>query len=341
MEIGNQIKILRTRKGVTQEALAETLKVTPQAVSKWERGAATPDISLLPDLSAYFGVTIDVLFALSDDTRVTRIENMLIDERYISPSDAQAAHDFLLDKAKREPENAYSYALLAELENRLAAAHHEQAASYAKLSLERDPNERSAHVQLIEAMNAHCPDLPCATHAELIRYYQSFIKQHPDSWDAYMWLMDQLIDAHRFSEAEQVYTAFTRIDDTFRVPLYRAILWWHEGKKAQAYAAFAQLTQDYPERWNVWDTLADYHAMDGEYDQALQLHRKAWETAKAPRYCDPLISMANIYEIRGEIDKAIACLNEQLTALHDEWHFQEGEAYDEVKREIRRLESIK
>lgn len=77
MEVGNQIKILRLRNGITQEAVAQYFGITPQAVSKWERGAATPDIGMLPDISAYFGVTIDKLFALTDETKMERIENML------------------------------------------------------------------------------------------------------------------------------------------------------------------------------------------------------------------------------------------------------------------------
>ena len=40
MDIGNQIKSLRLAKGVTQEQLAEALRVTPQAVSKWENGVS-------------------------------------------------------------------------------------------------------------------------------------------------------------------------------------------------------------------------------------------------------------------------------------------------------------
>ncbi len=40
MEIGNQIKALRARRGVTQEALAEALGITAQAVSKWETGVS-------------------------------------------------------------------------------------------------------------------------------------------------------------------------------------------------------------------------------------------------------------------------------------------------------------
>ena len=40
MEIGNQIKQLRQRRGITQEAMAQTLGVTAQAISKWERGVS-------------------------------------------------------------------------------------------------------------------------------------------------------------------------------------------------------------------------------------------------------------------------------------------------------------
>lgn len=86
MELGNQIKALRVQRGVTQEALAQHLNVSPQAVSKWEREAALPDVQLLPAISAYFGVTIDALFALSDDTRMERIQNMLWDERVLDPA---------------------------------------------------------------------------------------------------------------------------------------------------------------------------------------------------------------------------------------------------------------
>ena len=55
MEIGNQIKQLRLHRGITQEAMAQHFGITAQAISKWERGAATPDIAMLPELSAYFG----------------------------------------------------------------------------------------------------------------------------------------------------------------------------------------------------------------------------------------------------------------------------------------------
>lgn len=64
MKIGNNIRVLRQRKGLTQEQVASCLGVSYQAVSKWETGANTPDISLLPVLATLFDVSIDTLFAL-------------------------------------------------------------------------------------------------------------------------------------------------------------------------------------------------------------------------------------------------------------------------------------
>ncbi len=64
MKIGENIRALRQRGGMTQEQVAAKLGVTYQAVSKWENGTNTPDIALLPEIAALFGVTIDALFSL-------------------------------------------------------------------------------------------------------------------------------------------------------------------------------------------------------------------------------------------------------------------------------------
>lgn len=67
MNIGNNIAALRKKRGITQEALANEIGVSPQAVSKWENNTSCPDVSLLPDIAKYFGVSIDALLNCSDD----------------------------------------------------------------------------------------------------------------------------------------------------------------------------------------------------------------------------------------------------------------------------------
>jgi len=67
MKIGENIKELRKAHGITQEQLAEKLDISFQAVSKWENNIAFPDITLLPVIAEFFGVSIDYLFACNDD----------------------------------------------------------------------------------------------------------------------------------------------------------------------------------------------------------------------------------------------------------------------------------
>lgn len=52
---------LRHDKNLTQEELADFMGVTKASVSKWEKGNSMPDIMLLPQLAAYFDVTVDEL----------------------------------------------------------------------------------------------------------------------------------------------------------------------------------------------------------------------------------------------------------------------------------------
>ena len=61
MNIGNKIRELRKQRGITQEQLAESLGISFQAVSKWERGETLPDISLLPTLADILETTIDYI----------------------------------------------------------------------------------------------------------------------------------------------------------------------------------------------------------------------------------------------------------------------------------------
>lgn len=60
--IAENIACFRKARGMTQEALAEVIGVSPQTISKWENSTTYPDVSLLPVIADVFGVTIDALY---------------------------------------------------------------------------------------------------------------------------------------------------------------------------------------------------------------------------------------------------------------------------------------
>lgn len=62
-QIARNIRSLRQRQRMTQVQLANMLHVTPQAVSKWERGAAVPDIRTVLLIAMKFGVSTDDLLS--------------------------------------------------------------------------------------------------------------------------------------------------------------------------------------------------------------------------------------------------------------------------------------
>ena len=60
---GNFICMLRERKGLTQQDIADQLGITPAAVSKWENGSAKPRVQVLFQLADILGVRAEELMA--------------------------------------------------------------------------------------------------------------------------------------------------------------------------------------------------------------------------------------------------------------------------------------
>ena len=74
--IGENIKKIRNQKGITQERLAESIGVTPQAISRWESESGYPAIEYLPDLAGFFGISVDELLGVKLSERESRRENI-------------------------------------------------------------------------------------------------------------------------------------------------------------------------------------------------------------------------------------------------------------------------
>lgn len=79
LNIGEKIKMLRKQQDVTQEKLADYLSISYQAVSKWENGSALPDITLVPRIANFFGVSSDELLGMKQEENIEELkqyENM-------------------------------------------------------------------------------------------------------------------------------------------------------------------------------------------------------------------------------------------------------------------------
>ena len=76
LNIGTKIRELRRRDKRTQEALADALGVTSQAVSRWESGGSYPDMELIPSIAHYFDISIDELFGY-DNERTKAIDTLV------------------------------------------------------------------------------------------------------------------------------------------------------------------------------------------------------------------------------------------------------------------------
>ncbi len=89
MNLSQIIYKLRSDAKLSQEQLAEKLAVSRQAIQKWEKGIATPDVTNLIQIAKLFGTTLDALVFGSDTRIVEEMEN----ERKIKPI-IQKMHDW-------------------------------------------------------------------------------------------------------------------------------------------------------------------------------------------------------------------------------------------------------
>lgn len=82
---GAAIKRLRELKKMTQSELADKIRVTAKAVSKWETAKGLPDISLIEPLAAALGVSVTELMSGETVINANVSANMLRSKLYVCP----------------------------------------------------------------------------------------------------------------------------------------------------------------------------------------------------------------------------------------------------------------
>ncbi len=103
MNLGSKIRDLRKLKNLTQEQLASTLNITPQAVSKWEIGSAMPDVTMLPAIASLFNVSIDELFDFDLKNIDEEVEKIRLESGRYFWNHFEKAEQILLEGLKRYP----------------------------------------------------------------------------------------------------------------------------------------------------------------------------------------------------------------------------------------------
>ena len=106
MNIGEKICQMRRERGMTQEMLAEKLVISAQAVSKWERGIANPDLEQIPRIAKLFGISTDELLGIKTphaqenelEKRVASLERLL---EMLTAKDEGASREIMLQGAPR------------------------------------------------------------------------------------------------------------------------------------------------------------------------------------------------------------------------------------------------
>ena len=336
MEMGKEIRRLRQNRGLTQEALAAAFNVSAQTVSKWECGNSVPDVSLLPEIAIYFGVSIDQLFAMTPAQQMERIENRIYDRGLFDETEQRQIEAQLRVFAEDPANVGRTELLLTKLYNNQAEQYRLLAVEHGKLAVEKLGGDSDAVSELTNAWGSYIPDWNVRNHHALIAWLSECCQRNPKNRCTIMWLLDNLIDDRRLSEAKVWLEKLAALDDTFRVPMYRYLIALAEGK-GEADERLRELEGMQDQEWCWALTVGDIYTQRQEYDKAIEWYEKGQAAQPAPKFTDSAMSIAHIHEIRGEKEKAIAAYKEVLRIQKEDWGIVSGEEREAVERAIQKL----
>ena len=325
IEIGTQIKNLRKTQGITQDAVAEFVGVSCQAVSKWETGATLPDVALLPSLAALFGVRIDDLFRVDHEDELERVRQILYHENLTERNFAYA--ECILEGILAEDaQNTGALKYYAEL--LLKRAHSD--GLHARRMLERVlmlvPEEEDA-VLLYRRL--------CSGGREEARSgnmdFLQVCKKHAASQKALERITEAMIDMRDTNGAEE---AMGRLESLSMQKLFRGELLLMEGDRAGAMAIWSSVPRD--------DHKGQYEAgerfrMIGETESAIRCYQNAFSAATEPRDLSAMYALAFLYRELGRTEEAAQTWETILTVLEQEHHLFDGSAVEWAKRELAAL----
>ncbi len=343
MELGNKIRMLRLRAGLTQEMLAEEMGVSFQTISKWENSVCAPDISMLPKLSVYFGVTIDEMFDLTTEQRLHRIEKMLDMERELPGSTFMEVEEFLTGLLETEEDKARINSFLARLYYHRVSGDCEKIDKYARRAMKLRPDIKDCQWLLQTTEGAVAKDWNINNHHRVITFYKELIQENPTIASNYLYLIDNLLADNRTEETKEYLQKYGLLKEheEYRRLVYEGKIALAEHMVQEAEEIFCELESLFPEHCNVAFELANHYVMQCDYEKALYYYDKSFtldlQQGNHPIFIDALEAMILIYEIQGRYDKALEVCDRELEHLKDEFGFTEGEPVRKVQEKKQEL----
>lgn len=105
LKLGEKIKALRKQKNISQEVFASYLGVSFQAVSKWENGITMPDVTMIPAIAFFFGVSTDELFDFNRLEAEKQVETICCQAYEYRLTDPARSEQILREGLQRFPGN--------------------------------------------------------------------------------------------------------------------------------------------------------------------------------------------------------------------------------------------
>lgn len=345
MDIGNKIKQLRLKAGLTQEQLGSSLGVSAQSVSKWENSVTMPDITILPGLATELGVSIDELFDLTTDQKLRRIENRLDVEEELSQDVFLEYESFLKTQLEEDKDNTRVISLLAHLYHHRMESDSRIVSALARRAIMLRPEKKDCQWLLSKAEGAAVWDWNVANHTAVIEFYKQIIENSKDAALSPMPIyevMDNLLADHRAKEAAEYLEIYKTLPThkPVLVPVYEAAIALAEYDAEKADAIMESAEREFEKSGVFLFEKAQYHARKCEYEKAIDYYERSWnaEEDNKPRFSDPHHGIAMIYEILGEYQKAAESYDKIITCIKEEWGYREGDAaVVEAEREKNRL----
>lgn len=297
----NNMKKYRQQKSLTQEQVAELLKINPQTVSRWECGTTLPDVLLLPEIARLYAVTIDDLFRTNNKAYRNYADRLAtIYEKTGSVDDfynAEAEFRKMIKSGNMDTWDQWHYAVLLD---EMAEYCSEHALRWYEKVLANGAKEETFVYGRAKSLRAGLL-IRMGQGDAVVKEQEELVKKDPKNAKEIGFLMEFYCRTKQYEKELKLF----------------------EKTKKQGV-----------EDWTIYYFAADANRSCKNYAQAIELYQKCG--ALGTDFHDELEGLAICYEEMGEKEKAYASYMELAEVLRKEGYDEDAAMYEQKADEMKR-----